>query len=236
MFLGQKEIAFINDITKEVLKDIIGQVIHYFPVNSIKSDVHGVYNEAIKKIVDNPIKIPALVGQPDWKSKMTNFGPDIEARIEVLVQVKDLQDKKITLAEGDFFSYDDFLYEVLTFTNLNNIYGMAEYNTAWKITGKSARMSQLELQTLPPPRLTPDDVQKSFVQQRGLPTDANDEFTGDVREIRQRLGKDMAPVALGTGPRTVEPKTGDDGDFIEGNITSFVNDPPPPKKNIYGEE
>ena len=237
LFIGQKEIQFINDLTKEWIKDVIGQVIHYFPVSSIKSEVHGVYNESVRKIFENPIKLPARVAQPEWSSKTTAFGPDIESKLEVMVQYKDLQDKGIVLAEGDFFSYDDFLYEILTVTILNNIFGLAEYNTSWKITGRSARLGQLELQNLPPPRLAnPDDIQQTFIQQRGLPIDSSGEFTNDIREMRERLNKDMAPIALGTGPKLVEPNVNENGDFIEGKVSSFNNDPPVPKKGIYNED
>jgi hypothetical protein len=237
LFIGQKEIQFVNDLTKEWIKDVIGQVIHYFPVSSIKSEVHGVYNESVRKVFENPIKIPARVAQPEWSSKTTNFGPDIESKLEVMIQYKDLQDKGIVLAEGDFFSYDDFLYEILTVTILNNIFGLAEYNTSWKITGRSSRLGQLELQNLPPPRLaSPDEIQQTFIQQRGLPIDSSGEYTNDIREMRERLNKDMAPIALGTGPKLVEPNVNENGDFIEGKASSFNNDPPVPKKGIYNED
>ena len=237
LFIGQREVEFINDITKEFLKDVIGQVIHYFPVSSIKSEVHAVYNEAVRKIFENPIRIPALVGQPEWTSKTTNFGPDLEAKIEVLLQYRDLQDKNIVLSEGDLFSYDDTLYEIINFVNSGkNIFGLAEYYTSWKITGRSARLSQAEVANLPPPRLAPDDVQKVFEQQRGLPITSTGEATGDAREMRVRLGHVMAPVALGTGAKKVEPNVNELGDTIEGDkASSFNNDPLPPKKGIYDE-
>lgn len=236
LFIGPREVQFINDITKEFIKDVAGQVIHYFPVSAIKSSVHKIYNESLQKIFENPISVPALVGMPEYSSKTTNFGPDIEAKIEVLIQYKDLQDRKIVLSEGDFFSYDDMLYEVLTFTNAGkNIFGLAEYNVSWKITARSARLNQINAPNLPDPRLAPEDIQVTFEQQRGLPLMDDGQATGDVREMRQRLGQDMAPIALGTGQRRVEPNVGEEGDFIEGETPSFNNDPPPAKKGLYDE-
>lgn len=222
-------------MVKEYIKDVVGQVIHYFPISSIKSDVHGVYNESVKKIFENPIKIPALVGQPEWSSKTTSFGPDLEAKLEVSIQYKDLLDKKLVLSEGDLFSFDDVLYEILTFYNVNNIFGLAEYNNSWKITARSARLGQLDPNSLPLPRLAPDDVQKVFEQQRGLPITSTGEITNDIREMRERLNHVMAPIALGTGAKKVE-QNDENGDFIEGDkATSFNNDPLPPKKGIYDE-
>lgn len=210
-------------------------MIHYFPISSIKSDVHGVYNESVKKIFENPIKIPALVGQPEWSSKTTSFGPDLEAKLEVSIQYKDLLDKKLILSEGDLFSFDDVMYEILTFYNVNNIFGLAEYNNSWKITARSARLGQLDPNSLPLPRLAPDDVQKVFEQQRGLPITSTGEITNDIREMRERLNHVMAPIALGTGAKKVE-QNDENGDFIEGDkATSFNNDPLPPKKGIYDE-
>jgi len=236
LFIGLREVQFINDLTKEFIKDVAGQVIHYFPVSAIKSSVHKIYNESLQKIFENPIAIPALVGMPEYSSKTTNFGPDIEAKIEVLVQFKDLQDKKIVVSEGDFFSYDDMFYEVLTVVNVGkNIFGLAEYNTAWKITARSARLNQMDVPNLPDPRLAPEDIQVTFQQQRGLPLMNDGKETGDVREMRERLGQDMAPIALGTGQRSVEPNVGEEGNFIEGETPSFNNDPLPPKKGIYDE-
>jgi hypothetical protein len=215
--------------------DVAGQVIHYFPVSAIKSSVHKIYNESLQKIFENPISVPALVGMPEYASKTTNFGPDIEAKIEVLIQYRDLQDRKIVLSEGDFFSYDDMLYEVLTFTNAGkNIFGLAEYNVSWKITARSARLNQINVPNLPDPRLSPEDIQTTFEQHRGLPLTSDGNPTGDIREMRVRLGHDMAPIALGTGQRKVEPNT-NDGDFIEGETPSFNNDPLPAKKGIYDE-
>jgi hypothetical protein len=210
-------------------------VIHYFPISSIKSDVHGVYNESVKKIFENPIKIPALVGQPEWSSKTTSFGPDLEAKLEVSIQYKDLLDKKLILSEGDLFSFDDVMYEILTFYNVNNIFGLAEYNNSWKITARSARLGQLDPNSIPFPRSTPDDVEKVFEQQRGLPITSTGEITNDIREMRERLNHVMAPIALGTGAKKVE-QNDENGDFIEGDkATSFNNDPLPPKKGIYDE-
>ena len=210
-------------------------MIHYFPISSIKSDVHGVYNESVKKIFENPIKIPALVGQPEWSSKTTSFGPDLEAKLEVSIQYKDLLDKKLILSEGDLFSFDDVMYEILTFYNVNNIFGLAEYNNSWKITARSARLGQLDPNSIPFPRSTPDDLEKVFEQQRGLPITSTGEITNDIREMRERLNHVMAPIALGTGAKKVE-QNDENGDFIEGDkATSFNNDPLPPKKGIYDE-
>lgn len=237
LFIGQREIQFINDLTKEFVKDVVGQTINYFPVSTFKSKVNNIYNEAIEKIFENPVRIPALVGMPEYTSKTIGFGPDIEVKIEVLIQFRDMQDKNIVPIEGDYFSYDDVFYEVLTVTNAGkNIFGLAEYSTAWKVTARNARIGTLNVPNLPSPKLSPEDVQRVFEQQRGLPITSDGEATGDIREMRERLGEYMAPIALETGAKRVEPNVDENGDFIEGDkASSFNNDPLPPKKGIYDE-
>lgn len=234
LFIGQKEVQFINDIGKEFTHDVVGQFILYLPVSTLKSAVHPVYDEAPEKIFDNPIKIPALVGQPEWESKNTAFGPQLECSLEVMIQVKDLDDKKITPSEGDMFMFDNTVYEILTLVNTNNIFGLAEYELAWKITARSARLSQLDpnvIKNLPKTPLVPGDTQMTFEQQRGLAVTSDGEATGDVREMRERLGGNMAEIALGTGARKVAP----DENIENPNekVTTFVNNPPPAKVGIY---
>ena len=50
-FITQREINFINDLTKELIKDVIGQKIYYFQISEIKSNVHDIYEEAPEKIL-----------------------------------------------------------------------------------------------------------------------------------------------------------------------------------------
>ena len=66
LFITSREIAFINDITKEVIKDIIGQYIFYYPISTLKTQIHPIYEEAVDKIFENPIKFEVLAGQPSW--------------------------------------------------------------------------------------------------------------------------------------------------------------------------
>ena len=44
LFITPREIDFINDVAKEVLKDVAGQKIYYFPISEVKTRVHDVYH------------------------------------------------------------------------------------------------------------------------------------------------------------------------------------------------
>lgn len=203
LFVTQKEIDYFNDISKEIVKDIIGQKITYWAVSTLKTQIHPIYNEAVRKIFENPITIDALVGQPTWVTKMTNFGPEQTNRLEVFLQQRDLNQKGIEISEGDYFTYGEVAYEIVTAVNMNNFFGQVEHDVGFKLEGLQARIGEFDPKHFYKPTNDETRPPDAFVQQRGLPE--NEEGpTGDIRDVRDRLGDEMAPVALGTGPRRVD--------------------------------
>lgn len=212
LFVTARDIQYINDVNKELLKDIIGQKIYYYAISTMATQVHPVYNESTNKIFEPPIALDVLVGQPEWKVTNNQFGMEQTYSIEVLVQARDLLDKKIVPNEGDYFSYGDTVFEVVSFLNLSNIFGQEEYESAYKFVGKQARPGEFDPNNIPSPRKdtgdpygTSTDIQREFEQQRGLPVDSGGAPTGDKRQVRERIGEDMAEIALGEGPRKVGP-------------------------------
>lgn len=235
LFITPREIQLINDWTKEVVKDVIGQKIYYYAVSTNKTKVHDVYDEAQVKVFENPVTIPVLAGQPKWETKHNNFGMEQTTTIELFVQVRELIDKKMMLAEGDFFTYGDAVFEVVSFVQMNNIYGQEEYEVSYKMIGKLARPGQFDPKAFFKPQkdgkvFKDAPVQDYFTQSRGLQENSEGP-TGDFRQVRDRLKDEMAPIALGDGPRTVDNTDEADGE----KATSFNNDPPPPAKGFYDE-
>jgi hypothetical protein len=202
LFVTQKEIDYFNDLGKEFIKDIVGQAIIYWPVSTLKTKIHPVYNEAVKKIFENPIKVDALVGQPQWETKMTTFGPEQQNTLEVFLQARDLAQKGLELSEGDFFTYGDNAYEIVSYLNMNNFFGQVEHDVAFKVIGKLARPGEFNPQKFfkPVEETTPPTP---FEQQRGI-AENSDGPTGDIRDVRERLGDDLPAPALGDGPRRVD--------------------------------
>jgi hypothetical protein len=186
LFLTTRETNFISDITKEVIKDVIGSRIFYYPICEAKTKVDGLYGESLEKVFDGPFIIDALVDnvyQSD--TKIDSAGIDSKYKIEAFIQYRDLADKKITINIGDFFSYGEIFYEITERLVLNNIYGMTEHKAGVKIVGTKAREGQFRAPILGPTDITKTDadaVQKTFVQQRGAAQNSEGE-TGDVREL-----------------------------------------------------
>lgn len=202
LFVTPREMNFIADITKEIAKDINGQVIHYYPVSELKTKTHDVYGEAIEKVFDQPIAVEAFVNANYQADTVINqFGVDAIFKIEVFIQWRDLVDKSIELAIGDFFSFGDVFYEITEAMVLKNIFGQAEHQDGLRVVGTRARDGQFQAMLKGPSDLIwsdDDAVQKKFVQQRGA-AENSEGPTGDKREMFENGHVDPPP----DGPREV---------------------------------
>ena len=52
LFITPREIDFISDLTKEIIKDVTGQKIYFYKVREDLTHIHDVYEEAQEKILD----------------------------------------------------------------------------------------------------------------------------------------------------------------------------------------
>jgi len=205
LFITQREMNFISDITKEVIKDVIGQKIYYYPVSESKTKSHDVYAEAIQKIFDNPIVLDVLVNNEfQIDTKIDKFGVDTNFKIEVYVQHRDMVEKGISPAIGDYYSFSDVFYEITEYKYMRNIYGQAENIDGVSLVGTRVRESQFKAILKGPTGIEysdPDAIQHTFVQQRGLVENAEGP-TADVRDL-VRQGVLDPPL---TGARQVSEK------------------------------
>jgi hypothetical protein len=203
-FITKREINFINDITKELIKDVIGQKIYYFPISEIKSKVHDVYEESSEKIFENPIEIDCLVKYESPEIRTNRFGSETFFSIEVYIQSRDLLDKGIEVLEGDFFSYGSVFFEVTQAPDSDVIFGQIEHGKFITIRAKQSRKAQFIAKVFGPTSekyTDPDAVQDEFVQQRGFEQNKLGK-TGDVRDLRKN-GVLEKPIS---GPHEVSTK------------------------------
>lgn len=219
LYITPRELNFISDITKEFMKDVVGQKVYYYAINENKTKVDGLYNEATKKVYDQPIALDALVDtnfQDD--TKINQFGVDASYKVEVFLQYRDLVDKGITVSIGDFFSFSDIFYEVTEKVFMRNIYGLPEHKDGIKLVGTKARNTQFTARAIGPTDISysdPDAVQTTFHQQRGQSVNAEGP-TGDKRDLQNEnvLGP---PI---TGAKEVSPR----GDTDGSGASSFYGD------------
>ncbi len=223
LFITPREIDFIADVNKEIVKDVIGQKIYYYHVREDLSDVHEVYEESMNKVFDPPIEIGARVTWAPAEVRTNKFGQENYYSIEVYLQSRDMLDKDITPQAGDFFSYGDTFFEVTSIATQSNIYGQIEHTTGVKLVGKQSREGLISKTPIGPTDESytdPGAVQTVFVQQRGF-KENKEGLTGDVRSL-QKKGVVTKPI---TGPAEVAPAGGNGEENEIGTIDSaFYSD------------
>ncbi len=209
LFLSPREIDFINDINKELIKDVVGQKIYYYAIRHDVTKVHDVYEEATEKIYDPPIEIEARVEYQPESIRTNRFGAEGVYDINVYLHNRDLIDRNINVRIGDYFSYDATFFEIIQQQVESNIYGQIEHAMWVQILGKQARLGQIDLVPHGPTDESytdPGSVQETFVQQRGFEENRLGE-TGDVREL-QKNGTLTKPIS---GPAEVSPSGDENG-------------------------
>ena len=216
LFITPREMSFINDIAKEIVKDVVGQKIYYFSISEIKTQIHDIYEESPDKVFDDPIEIDCMVKYQEQEIRTNQFGSEEFYNIECYIQKKDLLDKGIEVNEGDFFSYGSVFFEVIKAPTSSTIYGQIEYGNFITVTGRQARKRQFISKVFGPTSEKYSDldaVQDTFVQQRGFEKNRLGE-TGDVRDLVKK-GVLEKPI---TGPKEVSPrgdKTGAGSSFYD---------------------
>lgn len=180
LFITPREIDFIADITKEITKDVIGDVIYYYKVREDVSEVHDIYEEAVEKIFDPPVEIDARVQWNPKEIKTDRFGYEGIYTTEAYVHYRDMIDRGIKLEEGDYFSYGDNFFEITSILYDKTIFGQVEHISGYTIKGKQARKGQIFTKPLGPTEeiySDPEAIRDTFEQQRG------DASKGDKREL-----------------------------------------------------
>jgi len=184
LFISPKEINFVNDITKELVKDVIGERIFYFPISAVKSDVHEVYEEAINKVFENPIDISVLINWGDAQVRTGKLATETIRTVEVYIQNRDLIDKRIEIYEGDFFSYGTRFFEIISRIDVSLMFGQVEYGSGIKLVAKEARKGQFRTEILGRVSEVYDNPTLPFVQQRGYAENLEG-ITGDIRALEK---------------------------------------------------
>lgn len=219
LFITQRELDFMSDLTKEVTKDVVGHKIYYYHVREDLSNVNDVYEESTKKVFDAPVEIECRIDWGTPEVKTNRFGYEKMWNVEVFIHYRDMYDRDIELHTGDYFSYGSVFFEVTSFFIEKFNFGQVERVVGYKLTGKQTRADHIDMIPHGPTEESfteKDAIQKSFVQQRGNATNELGK-TGDIRQLRKD-GKLDDPLS---GPQKVAPD-GTKGD-IDGVGSSFYD-------------
>ncbi|MAF25134.1 hypothetical protein CL634_06120 [bacterium] len=196
LFITPRELDFISDINKEIVKDVIGQKVYYYKVREEYSNVHEIYEEATEKVFDPPIDLDARVEWNQAEVRTNKFGSEEYSTITVYVQYRDVLDKEIDIQEGDFLSYGVTFFEIVKSVIASTIFGQIEYSTGYVLDCKQARIGLIDKTPHGPTDEAysdPGAVEEVFVQQRGFKENRLGP-TGDTRTLIEQ-GKLDLPIS-----------------------------------------
>tara|TARA_B100000927_G_scaffold289852_1_gene287303 strand:+ start:338 stop:994 length:657 start_codon:yes stop_codon:yes gene_type:complete len=197
LFVGQREVDFFADITKELIKDVAGQKVYYYTIREDLSNIHELYEESPQKVFNPPVEIEAMVEWQPSEVRTTNFGTEHIKTITLYLHHRDLLDRGIVFKEGDYFSYGIYFFEATSIIYDKLVYGQIERVVSIKVNGKQTRMHQIAKRPQGPTseeHTDQDAIQTTFEQQRGFPDH-------DLR----RLQEDKVIEKPITGPKKVAP-------------------------------
>jgi hypothetical protein len=181
LFVGQREVDFFADITKEIIKDVAGQKIYYYTVREDLSDVHSVYEESMHKIFNPPLELECLVEWQPSEVRTTQFGHEQIKTITAFIHGRDIIDRDLNILQGDYLSYGEHFFEITSLIYDKLVYGQVERIVSLKLTAKQTRLEHIYKKAIGPTyegRTDKDAIQTKFEQQRGL----NDY---DKRQLRE---------------------------------------------------
>ena len=175
LFIGQREVDFMADITKELIKDVVGQKIYYYTVREDLSNVHEIYDESVNKVFNPPIEIECLVEWQPSVVKTTRFGQEQLKKIVVYLHPRDMLDRDIQVRDGDYLSYGSNFFEITSVFFDQIAYGQVERNVSIKVNAIQTRIENIHKTPQGPTSeyFTDENaVQTTFEQQRGqVPSD-----------------------------------------------------------------
>ena len=216
LFITPRELDFINDTTKELIKDVVGQKVYYYKVCPDATSIHAVYEEAVNKIFYPPIEIECRIEYQPSTVRTNKYGIEDIYKIEAFFHARDLLERDIEIQEGDFFNYDANWFEIMSEMTYSIIYGQIEHTMGIKVLAITARKGLLDIDALGPTAESytePNAIQETFVQQRGFEENSQGP-TADIRNLQQKGVLDT-PIS---GPAEISKRGGD------GITSSFYDD------------
>tara|TARA_Y100000296_G_scaffold84689_1_gene118556 strand:+ start:970 stop:1455 length:486 start_codon:yes stop_codon:yes gene_type:complete len=129
LFVGKKERDLVKQVNDELIEQVIGQQILYYPVSLEHTNFHDLYGEAIHKTFLPPIRVYVLVNFGGIETSfMSDIGLDKDSNITVHFHKRRLtEDQDLFVREGDFLSYGDIYYEIASLSEPKQLFGQIDH-------------------------------------------------------------------------------------------------------------
>ena len=126
IFLGEKERRLVRQVNTELIENVVGQVIAYYPISLNETNFHPLYGEAIEKTFLNPVRVYARVETESSDVTNDSKGYDKRPQISIFFHRKRLtEDQDLFVRVGDFVYYDGDYYEIVATRGAKRLFGQA---------------------------------------------------------------------------------------------------------------
>jgi hypothetical protein len=127
LFLGEKERNLVKQFNDELIERIIGQVVAYYPIDVEHTNFHPLYNEALVKSFLPPIRVHALIDFKGQETTTDKYGVDKMTKLTIHFHKRRLtEDQDLFVREGDFVSYGEAFYEIVSLKEPTELFGQAD--------------------------------------------------------------------------------------------------------------
>lgn len=111
LFGSQRDIATFKGVTREVVENIISQMVGYYKVVLSDTPVN-IYGEALNKNYIGPVLINCLIQRGDFEFSQTEFGPNNSRQVEFRFFKDHLIEVNVFPEVGDVVLYNELFFQI----------------------------------------------------------------------------------------------------------------------------
>ena len=147
-FVPQKEIDLIDSFNEELIDNILSQYVDIYKV-SVENTEENLYGESSTKYFDKGFRVNCLISFEEPTIEQNDFGPDMNANLELYFHRTTLKDANFYPEMGDIVDWNDIYWEINAVTEPQLIAGHQAFKHMIKAVAHRARLSGLQIEERP---------------------------------------------------------------------------------------
>lgn len=219
LFVSPRDAQFISDVTKELMKDVVGAKVYYYRVLHDLTQVNETYNEAKEIVYDDPVSIDVFLKFTNQEVKTGKFGKEKYKELEIHFHHEDLLDRDILPREGDLISWGDNFYEIFETTKETELWGLVEFEIGIGVQAKQVQFGAIHAPVEAPVGKRNEDFDSesggNWQQSRGKEQFSNGQPTGDRRRHKEKDQWDEPDQQMKQSPLGEPPRQRSQGSFYD---------------------
>lgn len=144
-FTPQKDINLFDAINEELIDELIGQSVDVYKI-SVEDTESNIYGESSTKYYNDGFRVNCLIQYNDPETLQEEFGPDVNATIEMYFHRTTLSEAGFYPEVGDIVDWNDIYWEMGSVTEPQLISGHQNFKHQIKVMAHRMRLSNLQIE------------------------------------------------------------------------------------------